>query len=100
VAQRTREIGIRVALGARRQEVTRMFVAHGLALAGSGIVCGLAAAASLTHLMSSLLFGVRATDPATYAAVSVLLLAAVMLASIIPALKATSVDPADALRSE
>ena len=100
VAQRTREIGIRVALGARRREVTRVFVAHGLALAGIGIACGLAAAASLTRLMASLLFGVRATDPATYAAVSFLLLAAAVLASAIPALKATSIDPADALRSE
>ena len=100
VAQRTREIGIRVALGAPRREVTRMFVAHGLALAGIGIACGLATAASLTHLMASLLFEVRATDPATYTAVSLLLLGAAVLASAIPALKATSVDPADALRSE
>jgi predicted permease len=100
VAQRTREIGIRVALGARRQEVTRMFVVHGLTLAGIGIVCGLAAAASLSQIMASLLFEVRSTDPATYAAVSFLLLVSAVLASAIPALKATSVDPADALRSE
>ena len=77
-----------------------MFVVHGLALAGIGIVCGLAAAASLTQLMASLLFEVSSTDPATYAAVSFLLLIAAVLASAIPALKATSVDPADALRSE
>ena len=98
-SQRTREIGIRVALGARRWEVTRMFIAHGLALAAIGIACGLASAA-LTRLMSSLLFEVRATDPATYAAVSFLLLAAAILASAIPALRATSVDPVDALRGD
>lgn len=99
-SQRTREIGIRVALGARRWEVTRMFIAHGLALAAIGIACGLASAAALTRLMSSLLFEVRATDPATYAAVSFLLLAAAILASAIPALRATSVDPVDALRGD
>jgi ABC-type antimicrobial peptide transport system permease subunit len=99
-SQRTREIGIRMALGASRREVTRMFIAHGLALAAIGIACGLASAAALTRLMSSLLFEVRATDSATYAAVSFLLLAAAILASAIPALRATSVDPVDALRGD
>src|SRR5262249_17280061 len=70
VAQRTREIGIRIALGARNGEVTRMFVGHGLRLAAIGIAFGLAAAIAMTRLISSLLFDVRAIDPLTYAAVA------------------------------
>jgi ABC-type antimicrobial peptide transport system permease subunit len=100
VSQRTREIGIRIALGARNEEVTRMFVGHGLRLAGIGIACGLAAALALTRLMSSLLFGVSAIDPLTYGAVSLTLVVAAMLASYLPAARATSVDPVDALRAE
>jgi predicted permease len=100
VSQRTREIGIRIALGARRGEVTRLFVVHGLRLAGIGVVCGLAAAVSLTRLMSSLLFDVRAIDPLTYGAVGLGLAAAAVLASYVPALQAATVDPVDALRAE
>src|SRR5712691_8932504 len=100
VSQRTREIGIRIALGARRGEVTRLFVVHGLRLAGIGVVCGLAAAVSLTRLMSSLLFDVRAIDPLTYGAVGLGLAAAAALASYVPALQAATVDPVDALRAE
>jgi predicted permease len=100
VSQRTREIGIRIALGAQHGEVTRMFVGHGLRLAAIGVACGLAAALALTRLMSSLLFDVRAIDPLTYGAVSLGLVAAAVLASAVPALQAATVDPVDALRAE
>jgi putative ABC transport system permease protein len=100
VSQRTREIGIRIALGARRGEVTRMFVGHGLRLAAVGIACGLAAAAAMTRLIASFLFDVRAFDPITYLTVSAGLVAAAVLASALPALQAASVDPVDALRME
>jgi putative ABC transport system permease protein len=100
VSQRTREIGIRIALGARSAEVTRMFVRHGLVLAAIGIACGLAAALLLMRLMSSLLFDVSPIDPLTYAAVAVSLVAATVVASYVPALRATSIDPAEALRAE
>jgi putative ABC transport system permease protein len=100
VSQRTREIGIRMALGARSAEVTRMFVLHGLRLAGAGVACGLVAAIALMRLMSSLLFDVSPNDPTTYAAVCLSLTAAALLASYLPALRATSVDPVETLRAE
>jgi predicted permease len=100
VAQRTREIGIRVALGAEHGAVCRMFVRHGAILAAAGLAIGLIAAVVLTEWMSSLLFGVQATDPITYAALGLVLLAATLLASYVPARRATAVDPATALRSE
>jgi len=77
-----------------------MFVRHGLLLAGIGAILGLAAAAGLTRLMSSLLFGVKALDPLTYAGVAMILIAAAALASYLPARRATRVDPLDALRAE
>jgi len=100
VSQRTREIGIRMALGARKEEVTRMFLVHGFTLAAIGVGCGLAAAIGLTRLMSSLLFEVSPIDPVTYGSVSLLLTGAAVLASAIPALRATAVDPVEALRAE
>ena len=100
VSQRRREIGIRMALGARDQELTRMFVGHALGLTGIGVACGLAAAPALTRLMSSLLFGVKSVDPATYAAVSLGLIATAALASYLPARRATSVNPVESLRAE
>jgi len=100
VSQRTREIGIRVALGARPGELQRMFLGRGMLLAGMGSGIGLAAAAAATRLMKSLLFGVTALDPATYAAAAVVLIAAAGLASYLPARKATHVDPVNALRAE
>jgi ABC-type antimicrobial peptide transport system permease subunit len=100
VSQRTREIGIRLALGARNQEVTTMFVRHGARLAALGIVCGVAVAVALTRLMSSMLFEVSPIDPLTYGGVSLGLAAAAVLASYIPALRATMVDPVEALRAE
>ncbi len=100
VSQRTREIGIRLALGAPLREVTGMFVRHGLVLSGIGAACGLAAAFALTRLMKSLLFDVSPADPLTYAVVSAGLILAAMLASFLPARKAASVGPAEALRAE
>jgi predicted permease len=100
VSQRAREIGIRMALGARRAEVTRMFVGQGLRLASVGMVIGIGAAFALTRLMASLLFDVSAADPATYASVSLGLVSAAVLASYLPALRAATIDPADALRAE
>jgi len=100
VSQRWREIGIRVALGARRQELARLFVAHGFVLALIGVACGLAGAIALTRVLVSLLFHVNPLDPLTYAAVSVGLLIASVVASYIPTLRAMGVDPINALRAE
>jgi predicted permease len=100
VSQRKREIGIRIALGAQPQAVTRMFVAHGLTLAGVGVAVGLVAAFGVMRLISSLLFEVSSVDPLTYGMVSLTLTAATVLASYVPARRATAVDPIDALRSE
>jgi predicted permease len=100
VTQRTREIGIRMALGAQPGGLQRMFVRHGLLLAGIGAALGLAAAAGLTRQMKALLFGVAAFDPATYAVVAAILVAAAALASYFPSRRATSVDPVKALRAE
>jgi len=100
VSQRTREIGIRMAMGAPPAVLLRVFVRQGLPLAGVGAALGLAAAAGLTRLMSSLLFGVKALDPLTYAAVSALLIFAAVLASYIPARRAMAIDPVEALRAE
>jgi putative ABC transport system permease protein len=100
VSQRRREIGIRMALGARHQQVSRMFVRHGLRLAALGIVFGLAASVGLTRLIASMLFNVSTVDPATYLTVSLGLIGAAVLATYIPARRAMSVDPVEALRSE
>jgi len=100
VSQRTREIGIRMALGAQRSTLLRAFMRQGLLLAIVGAAVGLAAAAGVTRLMSSLLFGVTALDPLTYAAVSALLIFAAVLASYLPARRAMSIDPVEALRTE
>jgi predicted permease len=100
VSQRTREIGIRMALGAQPGGIQGMFVRDGLLLAGIGAAIGLASAGLLTRLMSSLLFGVTAFDPVTYAMVTGILIAAAALASYLPARRATIVDPVQALRAE
>ncbi len=100
VSQRTREIGIRIALGARNEEVIRMFVSHGARLVGVGILFGLIAAVALTRVMSSLLFNVNPGDPLTYGVVCAGLVVAAVAASYVPALRATSVDPVEALRAE
>jgi hypothetical protein len=100
VSQRTREIGIRMALGAQRHEITRMFVRHGLGLAAIGIGCGLVVAVALGRLMTSLLFETSPMDPLTYLAVCVSLAGAAMAASYVPALRATGVNPVTALRAD
>jgi len=100
VSQRTREIGIRMALGAQQRTLTGMFVRHGLWLTGVGVVCGLAASFALMRLMSSLLFRVSPADPFSYAAVSIVLVATSFLASYLASRRATTVDPVEALRAE
>jgi putative ABC transport system permease protein len=100
VAQRTNEIGIRMALGAQSRDVLLMIVKQGSVLILLGLGIGLAGAYALTRVISSLLFGVTAKDPFTFAAVSVLLAIVALLACYIPALRATKVDPMNALRCE
>ncbi len=100
VAQRTREIGIRMALGAQRKDVLKMTVKQGLKLVLIGIGLGLVVALALTRVMASLLFGVSATDPLTFLSIPLVLLAVAAVASYIPALRATRVDPMVALRAQ
>ncbi|HEY3742560.1 MAG TPA: ABC transporter permease [Bryobacteraceae bacterium] len=98
VSQRTREIGIRLAMGAEPGQVRRMFVRYGLRLGAVGMVVGVAAALGLSRSMKSLLFGVAAVDPVTFAVVPLLLLAAVAAACYVPARRASNVDPVEAMR--
>jgi predicted permease len=100
VSQRTREMGIRLALGAEPGQLKRMFVGHGLVLAGVGVVIGLAAAAGLTRLMKSLLFGTSTLDPVIYLATAAVLVGAAVLSSYLPARRASRIDPTEALRLE
>jgi predicted permease len=100
VSQRAREIGIRCALGAQQRELTGMFVRHAMWLTGAGVTCGVVAALALTRLMSSLLFGIKPTDPATFAVVSIGLLSAAAVSSYLPARRAAAVNPVEALRAE
>ncbi len=100
VAQRTREIGVRLALGAQAGDVTALFLRHGLGLAAAGLASGVAVAAGLSSLMSSMLFGVKGTDPLTYAIVSAGLAAVVIVSAYLPSRRAARMDPVAALRSD
>jgi predicted permease len=100
VSQRTREIGIRMALGAQQPMLISMFVRHGLLLTGIGVVCGLAVAFAVMRLMSSLLFNVSPVDPITYASVTAGVVVTAYLACYLPSRRAAAVDPVDALRAE
>ncbi len=100
VAQRTREIGIRVALGARDSQVRGMILGHGAKLAGIGLAVGFAMAAGVTRLLRGLLFGVSPTDPVTFAGIAALLMSVALVAAAVPAIRATRTNPVEALRSE
>ena len=100
VSQRTREIGIRMALGAQKGELRWMFVRSALALTGIGVVIGLGAAAVIAQLIRTLLFGVSPLDPLSFAVVPLILVLAAAFASFLPASRVTAVNPVDALRAE
>jgi ABC-type antimicrobial peptide transport system permease subunit len=99
VRQRTREMGVRVALGASRREIARLVVIQGLALAGTGIAIGSLAAAGLTRYLSGWIYGITPLDPRTFALCAAGMLAVAFVAAILPVRQATSVDPVVALRS-
>ena len=100
VNQGTRELGIRIALGASQRDIVGLVVRQGMVLAFAGVMIGLAAAFLLTRLIRSLLFGVEATDPITFAGISLLLAMIALVASYIPAQRAARIDPLISLRSE
>jgi putative ABC transport system permease protein len=100
VRERTREFGVRVALGATRADILNLVMRTGLKIAGAGALLGLAAAALLTRTLASLLFGVTPLDPLTFLAAPGVLVATALVASVLPALRALRVDPAVTLRQE
>ena len=100
VAQRTREIGVRVALGAQRSNVLTLVLAHGAGLAGAGIGIGLAGALGVTRFLRAMLYGVSPFDPMSFVAVTFVLSAIALLASYVPARRAARVDPVEALRQD
>jgi ABC-type antimicrobial peptide transport system permease subunit len=100
VNQRTQEIGIRMALGAQVRHIMQLILKHGVVLVSLGVVIGLVAAILLTRLMSHMLYGITATDPATFSAIALLLTFVALVACYLPARRAAQVDPVVALRSE
>jgi putative ABC transport system permease protein len=100
VAQRTNEIGIRLALGAQSRDVLTMIIKQGLSFVLAGLIIGLVGAFVLTRLLTSLLFGISTNDPVTFVVVSLVLLMVALLACYLPARRATRVDPMEALRCE
>ncbi len=100
ISQRTREVGIRRALGSQNSQITAMFLRQAAQLTAVGIACGIGVALAVTRFMSSLLFDVKPADPWTYFVVSLVLAAAALAAGYIPALRATGIDPIEALRAE
>src|SRR5207248_2463911 len=98
--QRTQELGIRMALGARREDVLRLVIGQGMRLAGAGALIGLGASLVISRFLRSQLFHVSPFDPMTFAVVAVVLVLAALLASYVPARRATRVDPMEALRYE
>jgi len=100
VSQRTRELGIRISVGAERRDIFKLILGQGLAISVAGLLAGLVAALVVTRLTANLLYGVSATDPVTFIAIALLLLGVTLLACYIPARRATKVDPMIALRME
>jgi len=100
VAQRTREIGVRVALGAEPSAVARLVIGSGLRLAAAGVAIGAAGAVAATRVLSGMLFGVSAVDPTTFAGTTLVVAAIALLASYLPARRALRIDPAEALRAD
>jgi len=100
VSQRTRELGIRISVGAERRDIFKLILGQGLAISVVGLLAGLVAALAVTRLTAKLLYGTSATDPVTFIAIALLLLCVTLLACYFPARRATKVDPMTALRFE